>query len=228
MSENNYWTQPGTIITILCIIAAFAGALVCAYRSGIRRTTQMQEFAKEHGWGFSRNDTEKLAAKVETFYPNQRFSLSMIVTVETGDRTIRLFDCSHYYYDRRDRGDFSTGCIIESPRFRTNGAGRDIVEIVEGDGSGIAKVLLPGQVDMGDPEFAKSFTVVSKNRVAARNVATSALKTVLQGHREAPLFNSVSVNINATGAVLLTGNDASPERMLDLAELCRKIEASMP
>ncbi len=228
MSEDNYWTQPGTIITILCIAAAFAGALFCAYRGGKQRTAQMQEFAEKHGWGFSRNDTEKLGTTVETYFPRQRFNLSMITTIETGDRSIRLFDCSHYYYDRKDSGRFGTGCIIESPRFRTNGAGRDIVEILEGDGSGIAKVLLPGQVDIGDPEFATSFTVISKNRIAARNVITSSLKTVLRDHREAPLANPVSVTINATGSVVLTGNDASPERMLDLIELCRKIETSMP
>ncbi len=226
MSEDSGAIDPVVLVTVLCIIAAFAGAIVCAYRTGIKREARMKEFAGEHGWGFSRNDTEKLGAKIETYFPKQRFSTSMIVTIETGGRTIRLFDCTHRSYDGKDSSHFSTGCIIESPGFRTNGAGRDIVEIF--DRAGLDSLLAFDQVDVGSSEFSKNFIVVSKNRIAAKNVVTPALQSLLLGRREAPLVNTVSIEINATGAVALTGRDPSPERMLDLIELCRKIERSMP
>jgi hypothetical protein len=227
MSEGNGWTQPGTILTILCIIGVFAAALVCAYRYSAKSTAMRQEFAEKQGWGFSRKDTEGLSAKIETFFTDQRFVPSNIVLIKSGDPTIRLFEYSHDYRGRRRSTDFGTGCIIQSPRFRANGAGTDNVEIV--DRTRIDTALVFDQVDIGDSEFSQKFIVVSKNRIAAKNVVTPALQSALLRRREAPLYDPVTIEINATGAVVLHfGTALDPELWPDLIELCRKIETSMP
>ena len=145
MSEDNYWTQPGTILTITCIVAVFAMALYCAHRYAAKSRVMRQEFAEKNDWGFSRKDTEGLSAKVETFFPGHRFQPSNIMLIESNDRAIRLFEYSHQYLKTSDFGD---ACIIQSPRFHTNGAGQDIVEIV--DRTRIDTALYPDQVDMGD------------------------------------------------------------------------------
>lgn len=197
MSEDNYWTQPGTILTILCIIGVFGAALYCAHRYAAKSRTMRQEFAEKREWGFSLKDTEGLSERVEAFFPGHRFQPSNIMLIESGDRTIRLFEYSHRYIKTNDFGD---ACIIQSPRFRTNGAGTDIVEIVER--TGIDTALYPDQVDMGATEFSRKFIVGSKNRIAGKNVVTPALQTVLLHHRETRPYDDLTIEISATGAVV--------------------------
>ncbi len=226
MSEDNYWTQPGTILTIASIIAVFAMALYCAHRYAAKSRTMRQEFAEKNDWGFSGKDTEGLSSKVEAFFPGHRFQPSNIVLVESGDRTIRLFEYSHLY---RKSNDFGDACIIQSPRFRTNGAGKDIVEIVER--TKIDTALYPDQVDMGDTEFSRKFITGSKNRIAAKNVVTPALQAVLLRHREVRPYDNLTIEISATGAVVQhfgTMTTLDPEMWSGLIELCREIEKSMP
>ena len=57
MSEDNYWAQPGTILTILCIVGVFAAAPlrlpVCAkercHEAGIRGKKRVGFFEKRYG-----------------------------------------------------------------------------------------------------------------------------------------------------------------------------------
>ena len=82
---------------------------------------------------------------------------------------------------------------------------------------------------MGNPEFSKNFIVISKNRIAAKNVVTPALQSVLVLHHNAPVYDSVTIRINAAGAVVLNRSlDPEPAQWSDLVELSRQVETSMP
>ena len=142
--------------------------------------------------------------------------------IESGDRTIRLFEYSHQYLKTSDFGD---ACIILSPRFSANGAGKDLVEII--DRTGIDSAVYPDQVDMGDTEFARKFIVGSKNRIAGRNVVSPALQAILLRHEEAKPDIRLTIEISAAGAVVQHfGTMASlvSELWSDLLEICRAIE----
>lgn len=227
MNEDNGAIRLETVLIVLCIIGVFAAALIYAAKSNAKRVTLMQEFAGSRGWSFSATDSEGLAAKIDALSPDLQFHLFNVTGIETGPRTIRLFDYQYHFRERR-RSDYpGTGCLIESSRFRTAGVGRDLVEII--DRTKIDTALVSDQVEMVDPEFSKNFIVVAKNRIAAKNVVTPALQSVLLSHREAPLYNPVTIRINSAGAVVLNRSlDPEPERWSDLVELCRNIEGSVP
>jgi hypothetical protein len=227
MSEKKGAIRMETVLIVLCIIGVFAAALIYAAKSNKKRAAMMQEFAGSRGWSFSAADTEGLAAKLDALSPDLQFHVFNVMSIESGPRTTRLFDYQYHFRERR-RSDYpGTGCIVESPRFRTAGLGRDIVEIV--DRTRLDTVLVSDQVEMGNPGFSQNFIVISKNRVAAKNVVTAALQSVLMRHHEAALYNPVTIRINATSAVMLNRSlDPEPERWADLVELSREIEASLP
>jgi hypothetical protein len=216
-----------TVLIVLCIIGVFAAVLIYAAKSNKKRVALMQEFADSRGWSFSAVDNEGLAAKADALSPDLQFHVFNVMGIENGPRSTRLFDYQYHFREQRRTDYPGTGCIIESPRFRAAGIGPEIVEII--DRTRIDTALAGDQVDMGSSEFSRNFIVISKNRIAAKNVVTAALQTVLLRHRSAPLYNPVTIRINATGAVILNRSlDPDPERWTDLVELCRSVEASMP
>jgi len=216
-----------TVLIVICIIGVFAAALFYAARSNKKRVALMQEFASSRDWSFSATDPEGLAAKLDALSPDLQFHVFNIMAVESGSRTMRLFDYQYHFREHR-RSDYpGTGCIVESSRFRTAGLGQDIVEIV--DRTRLDTALAGDQVDLGSSDFSKNFIVISKNRIAAKNAVTPALQSVLVRHHEAPLYNSVTIRMSATGAVALNRSlDPDPAQWADLVELCRNMEASLP
>jgi hypothetical protein len=225
MRDDGGSIDPVTLIMVLCVIALFAGGIVCLVRDRTKRTAQMRNFADSHRWSFSPEDKDKSGDRLETFFLGQIFSAFKIVTIENSDgRTLRVFDTRHFYFNRSKSDQLRTGCIIGSPRFEDNGAG---------DGVGIfyrygtESLWAADQFDMGSGEFSKDFVVAAKNQSAARNLVTPALQALLLRFRQTPYAISLTVGINSTGAVALIGRSASPESMLDLIELCRNIEAAL-
>lgn len=226
MNDDSGAIDPVVLISVLCIIAAFAAALVCAYRWQNKRAAMMQEFARTRGWSLSRTDTEGLKAKADAFYPIERFEPNSIISIESGARFIRFFD---FYYNWRERvrgGGFATGYLIESPRFRNAGPGAELMTRT-GLGSAVSS-FVSNQVDMGDSEFSRNFIVFAKDREAAQSAVTDALQTILLAYQRKQPSVPLRISINASGAMIWTGMYDDPQQWADLIELCRKIEESMP
>ncbi len=223
MNQGSGAINPAALIIILGIAGAFVAAMIYAARSGARRTALLQAFAASKGWSFQPTDGEGLSARIEAFFPDELFQLDNITTIETGGRAVRSFDCQYRLRERRSGGSFGTGCLLESPRFRSLGAAVDIVAR-----SRINAAALANRVDVGDAEFSKHFIVIAKDRPSAERTVTPALQSLLVGRCGALMKNSVRVGISAAGTVVLTGRNGGPERWLDLVELSRGVEASVP
>jgi hypothetical protein len=108
-------------------------------------------------------------------------------------------------------GSFGTACLIVSDRFQSVGPRAEIIARTWAD-----KALLSGQVDMGDTEFARSFIVRSKDPASAKAAIGEGMQEALLRHTKAPLYNPVRIAVGPSGAVVLTGYQAEPERWRDL------------
>jgi hypothetical protein len=183
----------------------------------------MEEVARTRGWNYVRADRTGLSAKIAAFFPDEVFRLDNIVTVETGERTVVFFDCRYHSRQRHKGGNLVTGCLIESNRFRSVGSRMEILTR-----NPIAEAMLTDQVDMGNAAFARDYIVVSTDAPSASRALTAGLQEVLVAHRRSPLLNPGRIGLCANGAVLLAGLNENPERWLELVEVARKMEESLP
>lgn len=81
---------------------------------------------------------------------------------------------------------------------------------------------------MSDSEFARNFTVSSRDPASATKTVNEALQQVLLEHKKLPGSTDVWIDIGPGGAVVLKWGQASPEQWLELLNLCRRIEAEVP
>jgi hypothetical protein len=211
-----------TMLIIACVVGAFVAAVFIAYRSGNRQAKSLQEFASTRGWNYSRIDTQGLASKIDALFPDQRFSLENIMTVESGSRNIYLFDCGYRYQENRSGGSFGSACLIESAWFRSVGTNVEIVARTWADAK-----LLSGQIDLDDAEFVRNFIVLSKDPATAKKIVNARMREILLAHSKAHLYNPVRIGIGPVGAVLLTGYQSEQARWLDLLDLARQIELAL-
>lgn len=210
---------PIIVVGVICFLAA-----VIAYsRYGERKEMKIAEdYAQTQGWGFSRDDTEGLTAKVAEILSDYTFNLYSIRTVETGQRNLSLFDCSYKNRGSNSRNDSrGTACLVRSNRFRSTAAPvmiftRDWTEVMESD-----------KVDMGESPFAQNFLVLSKAPDSAKRIVNESIQAILLEHMNSPASNGVSVIIGPGGAVLLTVKTAEHELLQDLLELARKLDLAM-
>jgi hypothetical protein len=214
--------QMETMLIIACVVGVLVIAVFFAVRSNTKRASMIEDFARTRGWSYVRTDTPGLSAKIAAFFPDEEFRLNNIVTVETGKRTVVFFDCRYQSRKRRKDGGFATGCLIESDRFRIVGSRMEIMSR-----NWAAEAILTNQVDTGTAAFSRDYIVVSTDAASASRALTAALQEVLVAHRR-PLFNPVRIGLSASGAVLLTGLNAEAERWLDLVDVARKMEESLP
>jgi len=214
--------QPGTLLIIACVVGVFIAAAVMAFRSGRKHAKAVEEFAQARGWTYSRTDAQGLAAKVERLFPEETFSLDNIMTVESGERNVFLFDCGYNYREYRRGRRFGTACMIESDRFRSVGSPVEIIARTWVD-----EKLLSRQVEMGNTEFARNFIVLSKDTASAAKTVGESMQAVLVEHMKTPLYYPVRIALGTSGAVLLTGYTGERERWLDLVALARRIEATL-
>jgi hypothetical protein len=215
-------TQLGTVLTIVGIAGVFIAAVIIASRSARKHEKAIREFAQAQGWSFSRNDTQEHAAQVEELFPEEKFNLAYIMTVESGSRKLFLFDGSYHHRERSSGAQLASVCLIESSRLRSVGSRVEIIVRTWTDAK-----LLPGQVDMGDSEFARNFIVLSKDAGSAKQILNQSLQAVLLAHRSKPLYNPVQIALGTGRAALLTGYIAEPERWQDLVDLGRQIESAV-
>ncbi len=214
------WLKMKIPLIILCVIGSLI-ALIGYWRSeGLKDLQAAREYAQDQGWSFSQNDTQGLKTRVAEILWDLDFDLSNIRTVETGKLNLYLFDFRYIHQKAIDTDyAYGTACLIESNRFPSGGVSvdiswRDWTEVMQSD-----------KVDMGESPFAQKFLVLSKDPVPAKEIVNSSIQAIMLNHLEKPLYNPVSVYIGPGGAVVQTGGTIEHERLQDLIDLARRIEA---
>ena len=225
MSVFEIWNSPVWLkmkipLIILCVIG-FLTALIAYWRYEGRKELQAaREYAQDQGWSFSQNDTQGLKTRVAEILWDLKFDLYNIRTVETGKLNLYLFDLSYMHQKEIDTDyAYGTACLIESNRFPSRGVSvditwRDWTEVMQSD-----------KVDMGESLFAQKFLVLSKDPVPAKELVNFSIQAIMLNHLGKPLYNPASVYIGPGGAVVLTGGTLEHERLQDLIDLARRIDA---
>jgi hypothetical protein len=211
---------PLIIIGVICFIA---GVIAFARYQDRKELKAARDYAQAQGWGFSRDAAPELKARAEEILSSLDFNLYYIRTIETGQRSLYLFDCAYKNRSASGRKNYSYGiaCMIESKRFRSAVVP---VEIVARDWT---EVMISDKVALGDPPFAHNFLVQSKDPVVAREIVNDAVQATILEHSKKPSYNPVSITIGSGGAVVLAGRTDEPERLQDLIDLARRIEAAV-
>jgi hypothetical protein len=216
------WLRVKIPLIVLGVIGFVAAAIALSRYQGQREMKVAQDYAQTQGWGFSREDTEGLTAKVAEVLSDYKFNLHYIRTVETGRRNLYLFDCSYKNRDSNSKNDsHGTACLVRSNRFRfiaapVEIATRDWTEVMESD-----------KVDMGESPFAQKFLVQSKDPDSAKRVVNESIQATLIEHMNKPASNGVSVIIGPGGAVVLMEKTAEHELLQDILDLARKLESAV-
>jgi hypothetical protein len=211
-----------TTIVVICIVGAFLGALVLAYRYGQKHRQLIDELAAAQGWTLSRTNTEQLAEKLGKMLPYHRVSVSTVMTVELGERNMYLVDGAVWRYAGEDSPGFSSLCILESAAVPNLPTGVEVF-----GGTKIDQLLLEDQVDMGNTPFAKEFIVQSKDRESAWRLLDPAMQQVFLDHWNKPLFNPATTLFGNGHVALLAGRIDQEERWLDLVEFAGQIESCL-
>ena len=210
-----------TLVTALCIVGVFLGALILAYRYGKKHKKVMDDLVAVQGWVLSRNraDAQGVAEKLDALLPDLKCSLTYVMTVETGSRTLVLADGDYVWRSGTKRPQFASFCLLESPALKAVGAHVEMCTRTWFD-----KALLGDQVDMGVSPFAEEFIVQSKDSEAVWKLIDPAMQAAFMDHMAKPLYNPMQITVDSNGIVLLTGAIDQPERWLDLVEFARQIE----
>ena len=220
--NSQVWLKIKIPLIIFCVIGFLTALMAYIHYERRKEMRAAVEYAQEQGWSFSKNDMQGLKPRVAgMFWDLKDFDLYYIRTVETGKLNLYLFDCSYLYLKELDASNFSygTACLIESNRFNTGGV---FVEIGRRDWG---EVMQSDKVDMGESLFARKFLVISKNPAPAKEIVNYSIQAVMLNHLEDPLINPVRVYIGPGSAVVLTGGTSEHERLQDLIDLARRIEA---
>ncbi len=207
----------------VCVVGVLAAAVVYAARSNSRRAAGVREAAARRGWTFSPTDEEGLSARIDRFFPDERFRLDSIVGARPGAEAVRLFACSHHTRDQPGNSRYSTGGLIESSRFAAIGARVEILPR-----SRINEATVGSVLPLGSPGFSQSFLVVGQDRAAAERALTGALQAAVLAHGRSPLFQQMVLVLDGTGAVVLVGPNADPQEWEALVGLLRAVEAAVP
>jgi hypothetical protein len=218
-----FWVQYKTPLVVIGIICFIAGVIAFVRYEARVEQRAVQGYAQSQGWGFARFDSQGLKEQIESIWQENNVSPYFIRTVETGKRSLYLFECSYKGKNASARTSYyyATACLVHSERFRSVTAP---VQIVPRDWSA---VLTSDQVDMGNSQFAEKFLVLSENPSPAREIVNESIQSILLEHDKKPLFNPVKFAIGPAGAVLIMDRNFEHERLQDLIELARRIEAAV-
>lgn len=222
MGDGSRLTLAQGALIALVIVIVFGGALWLASKSQRKGAQAFEAFGQSRGWVYSKADTQGLAAKLELLIPDERYTFDNVVTAEESGRKLVLFECGYRRADLQRVRSFGTGCLVEGAGFASV---KGLVEVI--GRNRVDAALLGGKVTLGRPDFDQAFIVLATDPEVARSALTPALQELLMAHAAAPLFNPVRLVVGPSGAVLLTGYPADPERWEDLMTLARRIEESL-
>lgn len=213
------------IPVIIIGVAAFIAAIAAFSRFHEKRELKLaMEYAESQGWKFSKDDADGLKSVAENLSDYYLTSLRYIRIVESGQRSVILFDCS---YKRKDaaaglRFSPATACMVRSNRFPT---GIKPVEVFAG--RNWTEVMISDKVDMETSPFAERFLVISKDPSIARALINTEIQNVMLQHLNQPLNHGVSVNIGPGGALMLGEPTFEHEELDDLIDLACRIEEAI-
>jgi hypothetical protein len=217
------WLTLKIPLIVIGVIGFIAGVISFARYQGQKELKAAREYSQSQGWGFSRDDTQGLKARIADIWCDFKFNLYYIRTVETGKRQLYLFDCSYKHKEASSRShdSYGTACVVQSDRFRSVTVP---VEIVTRDWT---EVMISDKVEMGQSLFAEKFVVLSKNPGPAREIVNVSIQAIMLDHLKKPLYNPVGVSLGPGGAIVLTDRTLEHERLQDLLDLARQIEAAV-
>ena len=215
------WLKIKTPLIILGV-AGFLVTLIAYIRyEGLKELEEVRKYAQDQCWEFSRDDRQGLTARVSAILDDLKIDLHYIRTVETGQRSLYLFDCRYKHREAaaRVRESSGTACLVKSGHFRSVGVP---VEIEMRDWT---EMMVSDKVDMGQSPFAEKFIVLSSDPASAQKIVNESLQSLLLEHMKKPLPTPVSVTIGPGGAVVLTDRTSENQRLQDLINLARQIES---
>ncbi len=151
------------------------------------------------------------------------FNPYYIRTVETGQRSLYLFECSYKRKQASGRTSnyYGTACLVQSDRFRSVTVP---VEIVPRDWT---EVMTSDKVDMGESPFTEKFLVLSKNPGPAREIVNESIQSIILEHDKKASLQPCQGFHWPGGAVVLADRTFEHERLQDLLALARRIEAAV-
>jgi hypothetical protein len=218
-----FWLKYKIPLIIIGIIG-FIGSMIAFARYEARLELRaVQEYAQAQGWGFARFDSQGLKERIDGIWWDLNFNPYYIRTVETGQRSLYLFECSYKRKQASGRTSnyYATACLVHSDRFRSVTVP---VEIVPRDWT---EVITSDKVAMGDSPFTEKFLVLSENPGRAREIVNESIQSILLEHDKKPLFNPVKVAVGPAGAVLMADRTFEHERLQDLLALALRIESAV-
>ena len=222
--NSQAWLKMKVPLIIFCVIGLLIALMGYMRHANSKKLQAAREYAQDQGWRFSENDTQGLKTRVvKILWDLKNFDLYSIGTVETGKRNLYLFDCKYLYIKDVDTDSYAygTACLIESNRFHSGGVSVDICK------RDWTEKMQSDKVNMGESLFSRKFLVLSKDPVPAKEIVNDSIQAVMLNHLENPLFNPVSVYIGPGGTIVLTGHTVEHERLQDLIDLARRIEAAV-
>jgi hypothetical protein len=217
------WIKLKVPLIIIGVICFIAGVLAFSRHQDKKELQAARDYAQAQGWGFSRDAAPELKTRAEAILANLYFTMKYISTIETGQRSLYLFNCTYKNRSSSGRKNYSYGiaCLVESKRFRSAVVP---VEIVARDWT---EMMNSDRVDMGNSPFAQDFLVLSKDPGAAKEIVNDAVQATILEHSKKPSYNPVSITIGSGGAVVLTASTAAPEQLQEIIDLVRRIEAAV-
>lgn len=229
ISSLQIWKSPlflkwETPLIVIGVIGSLVVMVAWMRPSNIKRLQDIQDYARNNGWTFSLQDTEGLKERIEHVFYDRIFNPSCIRTIETGDRTISLFDCSHKHRKAMAnlREHRATGCLIESPRFSS------VIEpLVINEGLLINETLIGQKVRLDDSPFSRQFVVHSMAPATARQALNPALQSLILKFNEGSPNVALQVAIGPSGAVVLTKETMEHNRWQHLIQFARDVESAV-
>jgi|GEM_PF-992596 len=218
-----FWVKYKTPLIVIGIIGFIACVIAIARYQARVELRAVEGYAQSQGWGFERFDSQGLKERIDSIWWDLDFNPYYIRTVETGQRSLYLFECSYKRKQASGRTSnyYATACLIYSERFRSVTVP---VEIVTRDW---AEVITSDKVAMGDSPFAEKFLILSQNSGSARGIVNESIQALLLEHNKQTLFNPVKVAIGPAGAVLMADRTFEHERLQDILALARQIEMAI-
>jgi hypothetical protein len=218
-----FWVKYKIPLIVIGIIGFIASMIIFARYEARLELRAVQEYAQSQGWGFERFDSQGLKERIDSIWWDLSVDPYYIRTIETGQRSLCLFECSYKRKKATAKTSFyyATACLVNSDRFRSVTVP---VEIVPRDWT---EVITSDKVAMGDSPFTEKFLVLSENPGRAREIVNESIQSILLEHDKKPLFNPVKVAVGPAGAVLMADRTFEHERLQDLLALARRIESAV-
>ncbi len=175
-------------IIIICVVGFLAGWIRVSKYLENREMKLAREYALTQGWDFSKEDTDGLKPIVAEFLSDYTFYLRFIRTVESGQRSLILFNCSYKHKNgraTRQSDSHGTACLVRSSRFPSH------IILVDIEGRDWTEVMVSDKVDMGTITFAEKFLVISKDPSTARALVNTEIQNIMLQHKNSSLYNPV-------------------------------------